>query len=239
MRAAHHTLGSLLAAIAAIAATQACAPLGQGVLDDDAALQACAERALRRRPEPALALEAFALYTAHCSSGDSAACSSLGVMHEHGLATRVDLPRALALYEGSCAGGNARGCANLGAALARGHGGPGRVGEGVRRLSTMCHARDMYACHEHASTLVHGGPSERRSAQALFELSCDAGETAACASAAELLRDEAPTRTRELFTTACVAGEAAACDSLARLAPSPGPRPTLALPPGAPRAAAR
>jgi TPR repeat protein len=208
--------------------TSACLPTTYGVAEDAASMQACAERALRRRPDAALVADAHALYSAGCARGDAAACSSLGVMHEVGLGTERAPGRALTLYVQACAAGNTRGCANLGAALSRGLGGPARVGEGVRSLARTCEARDLYACLEHARTLAHGDALARRSAAALFELACEGGEVAACAEAGAHLAEHEPERALSLLTTACVAGEVEACDALARLAPRPRDPPPAA-----------
>lgn len=76
--------------------------------------QACAEHALRGEVDHDTALQATAVFREACESGDSGACSGLGIIYERGLGdvTR-DRRKAASLYRRSCANGNTRGCDNL------------------------------------------------------------------------------------------------------------------------------
>ena len=163
-------------------------------------------------------------WEAGCSSGDLAACVSLGTTLSVSEA-QDDRNRAATLFERACEGGQAHGCRMLGVAYAKGDGVAvdGQKAQMLfRRACTegdviacqkRCNAGDAVMCLTVAARASRGGMDAHRAAF-YFERACIAGHPLGCEELASMLahdsyaevkmtRSEAIARARQLRATAC------------------------------------
>jgi TPR repeat protein len=181
--------------------------------------RSCAEDALHRHPDPALAREARMLSSASCQKGDAAACSMLGVIHELGLGVPKDRSRARALYQGACSARYQRACGNLGELLlgdpAVGDKLPGsRPVDPIALLRAACDAGSGRHCGVLGRAYATGtGVARALQAAASFsELACGRGDAASCVRLVDLGTDRA--RRTALLTMACMGGDEDGCAGL-------------------------
>ena len=81
-----------------------------------------------------------------CDTGDAAACSTLGFLHEVGGGVPQDLERAAALYERACGGGIAAGCHSLALMYEAGSGVNRDIDRAVELYGTACEGGGSQAC---------------------------------------------------------------------------------------------
>jgi len=185
--------------------------------------QACAEEALRQRPDPALVVEA-ARTSSQCAAGTPWACSVLGVLAELGLGMRPDRARAGALYRRACEAGNPRGCGNLGELLLADTERGSQPDGALALLQVACDAGHARPCATLGRTYAKGAlvPREPALAARFLERACARGDGFACLDLADLSQNSAGShllRTDDLVEKACRQGNDAACTRLSRPPP--------------------
>jgi TPR repeat protein len=223
------TLSRSLGAVAVLVGAVLALGCGAGTLDPKSARtaalhQACVEKALRGAPDPAVLPAALAHFSAACGDGDFGGCSTLGLMHERGVATPPDPARAAALYRLACDGGNAFGCNNLAEALLAGRGVDASPGRATELLARACQGGHAVACTRLATLHAIGGAGLRRdagAAKSLYVRGCNAGDSDGCIAAARLyekgLVGRDTLRALTLYEQACRQEEGRGCDDLDRL----------------------
>ncbi len=186
--------------------------------------QACVERALRGEPDPRTLPVAFAFFSEQCASRRMSACSTLGVMHERGLATPRDPQRAVGLYYEACIVENVAACTNLARAYEDGIGVKTDVKRALGLFDWACHRGDPAACRELATIymLGEGVDKDVPKAAELYRNACSNGDGSACYALGALFEQGAALKgdvaqALALFEQACVKGQGDACDGLARV----------------------
>ncbi len=193
--------------------------------------QTCAEDALRRRPDPALAAETAAAFSSDCARGDTASCSMLGVAHEVGYGVARDADRARSLYQQACRSGNKRACGNLGEVLLAEAEPGASPAAPLTLLEVACEAKQGRACAVLGHALAHSAvvPRDLPLAGRFLRQACDREQPHACLELAELVEGGSvparPGMAEHLLEIACARGSEVACD---RLAPAPRSRGTAA-----------
>ena len=182
--------------------------------------QSCVEAALRGNPDREMLPMAFDHFDGKCAEGIPAACSSLGVMYELGLAAPRNEALAVSLYQRACTAGNEGGCVNLALAYASGKGVTANVDIAVSLLSSTCRDGHGPACGELGLIYLggQGVPADQQSAAALFETACEDEHVRSCYELASLYdagRLKTDTlRKITLYEQACAGGVGPACDRL-------------------------
>ncbi len=182
--------------------------------------QSCVEAALRHNPDRQSLPMAFDHFDGECSGGDPAACSTLGVMYELGLAAPHNERLAVSLYQRACTAGNEAGCVNLGLAYGAGKGVVMNVEIAVSLLSSTCGDGYGPACGE-LGLIYLGGKGitqDSRLAASLFEAACEDAHVRSCYELASMY-DEGRLKTDTmrkitLYEQACAGGIDPACDRL-------------------------
>ncbi|NUP14366.1 MAG: sel1 repeat family protein [Polyangiaceae bacterium] len=149
--------------------------------------QGCVEDALRKNPDPTLAVQVKAELELGCRARDAGACSALGVTKELGIGEPKNLRAARNLYDRACQRGNKRGCVNLGTLVLSGAG------------------TDAGAMHNGAF------------AKSLFTAACDAGEPSGCGALAHMLAKDPSASSEVVenaFGRGCSGGDADSCFEL-------------------------
>ena len=179
--------------------------------------QACAEDALRRNRDPALAREAVAYSVERCRAGGTDGCSMLGVAYELGLGVRQDRALARSIYQHTCDAGDVRACGNLGELLLSGGESPSGA---IALLRKACEAGHARPCGVLGDAYASGASIPRAPAEAVSwsERACARGDAPSCVRLVDLGASAA--RTDKLLTLACVGGDVEGCDRLGRRARS-------------------
>ena len=178
--------------------------------------QACVERALAGHHDRKLLSMSRDHFEASCAAGDMAACSTLGLMNERGLATALDPVKAHHLYELSCAANNGGGCEHLGMMLIKG----GRMApapdRGVKLLTKACSLGKARACHVLADLHRTGGVVPKSDARAtkLYGTGCELGYAASCYALGSMNEAMDIVKAEMLYQQACRNGYDAGCARL-------------------------
>ncbi|RLB57605.1 MAG: hypothetical protein DRI90_17835 [Deltaproteobacteria bacterium] len=180
--------------------------------------QKCLECALRRHSDGETMPDAVARFTSDCRSGDSASCSVLGVMHEHGRGVSRDAKRASTLYQQACQQGNPAGCVNLGRLLGSGVGGRLDAEGAALIFEVACHDGVTEGCYQLAQLRYRSGNVS--AARTALAQACALGHADGCLGLGALYQrghgvKQDPARAATLYRKACRQGQPVACDRIA------------------------